>query len=266
MSIGKKVRMNRLFSHPSGRLCAVAVDHFIGYAEGLPAGLRRIEETLEKIVAGRPDSVTMHRGIAESAWEPFAGRVPFILQSSIARPDDSVCEQIADPVDAIRLGADGFAMAAFLRGTTEGAHLKALAECVKAAAVYEMPVIVHAYPRDFSDGPKISYTPEDIAWAVRCSLECGADIIKAPYCGDMEAFRQIVSACPAPIVAAGGPQTETLVESLSLLQQVVRSGAKGAVVGRNVWSLKNITGAVLALKAAIYEDKTPEEAAALAEE
>jgi len=38
MNIGKLIRMNRLFAHPSGNLCSVAVDHFIGYGHGLPAG------------------------------------------------------------------------------------------------------------------------------------------------------------------------------------------------------------------------------------
>ena len=42
MNVGKLVRMNRIFSHSSGRLCSVAVDHFIGYGHGLPDGLRRI--------------------------------------------------------------------------------------------------------------------------------------------------------------------------------------------------------------------------------
>jgi class I fructose-bisphosphate aldolase len=28
MNIGKRIRLNRIFSHPSGRLCSIAVDHF----------------------------------------------------------------------------------------------------------------------------------------------------------------------------------------------------------------------------------------------
>jgi len=47
MSIGKLIRLNRLFAHPSGRLCSIAVDHFIGYGEGLPMGLRQIQPTLQ---------------------------------------------------------------------------------------------------------------------------------------------------------------------------------------------------------------------------
>jgi len=110
MNLGKLVRMNRIFSHPSGRLCSVAVDHFIGYGHGLPEGLRQIQSTLASIVAAQPDAVTMHKGIAASAWRPHAGRMAMILQSTTARPDDSAREQIATPEEAVRLGADGFAV------------------------------------------------------------------------------------------------------------------------------------------------------------
>ena len=51
MNTGKLVRMNRIFSHASGRLCSVAVDHFIGYGEGLPPGLRHLAPTLAALVA-----------------------------------------------------------------------------------------------------------------------------------------------------------------------------------------------------------------------
>jgi len=61
MELGRLVRLNRLFSHPSGRLCSAAVDRFIGYDEGLPLGLRQLR-------AARPDAVTMHKGIAASCW------------------------------------------------------------------------------------------------------------------------------------------------------------------------------------------------------
>ncbi|MCZ7542932.1 MAG: hypothetical protein M5R40_05065 [Anaerolineae bacterium] len=124
MNTGKLVRMNRLFAHPSGRLCSVAVDHFIGYGHGLPDGLRDIAATLEAVVAGAPDAVTMHKGVAASAWQRFAGRIPMILQSVIGRPDDSAFELIATPEDAIFLGADAFAVAAFCARRDRGRVLE----------------------------------------------------------------------------------------------------------------------------------------------
>lgn len=260
MNTGKLVRMNRLFSHASGRLCSVAMDHFIGYGAGLPDGLRHIKTTLAAVAAAHPDAVTMHKGIAASAWGPYAGRVPLIVQSTAARPDDTAREQIADPLDAVRLGADGFAVAAFVRGVTEAAHLRTVADCVHQAIAYEMPVICHVYPRNSSG--KISFESEDIAWAVRCAVEVGVDVVKTPYCGDVKAYAQIIADCPVPLVAAGGPQTGTLREALEMMAQVVQSGARGATIGRNIWGFEQIGAAVRAFKAVIHDGKTADQALA----
>jgi fructose-bisphosphate aldolase, class I len=263
VNLGKLVRLNRLFAHPSGRLCSVAVDHFIGYGAGLAPGLRHITSTLAAVAAGRPDAVTMHKGIAASCWPPYAGKIPLIVQSTMARPDDSSREQAATPEEAVRLGADGFAVAAFVRGLTEGENIRVVADCVREAARFEMPVICHIYPRDVATG-KILFTPEDIAWAVRCAVEVGADVVKTPYCGDVEAFAQIVADCPVPLVAAGGPQSQTLRSALAMMAEVVRSGARGATIGRNVWGFGQITAAVEAFKAVLHDGRSAEEAMAAA--
>jgi fructose-bisphosphate aldolase, class I len=261
VNLGKLVRLNRLFAHPSGRLCSVAVDHFIGYGAGLAPGLRHIANTLAAVVAGRPDAVTMHKGIAASCWTPYAGKVPLIVQSTMARPDDSAHHQAATPEDAVRLGADGFAVAAFVRGPTEADYLRTVADCVREAARYEIPVICHVYPREVSTG-KILFAPEDIAWAVRCAVEVGSDVVKTPYCGDVAAYGQIAADCPVPLVAAGGPQSQTLHSALCMMAEVVRSGARGATIGRNVWGFGQITAAVEAFKAVIHDGRSAEDAMA----
>ncbi|MCG2684041.1 MAG: hypothetical protein L6306_10565 [Planctomycetales bacterium] len=230
----------------------------MAYGEGLPDGLRHIGATLAAVVAARPDAVTMHKGIAALAWAPHAGHVPLILQSTIARPDDSACQQIAEPVDAVRLGADAFAVGAFVCGATEAAYLRTVADCVHQAAAFEMPVICHIYPRDANG--KISFLPEDIAWAVRCAVEVGVDVVKTPYCGDVQAYAQIVADCPVPLVAAGGPKADSLRAALEMVAQIVRSGAHGATIGRNIWGFEQIGAAVHAFKAVIHEGQGPDEA------
>lgn len=253
MSLGKQIRLNRLFAHASGRLCGVAVDHFGSYGlEQLPAGLRTISKTVRALVAAEPDSITMHKGIAMQVWPEHAGKLPMILQSTIMRVDDSVYEIIAEPEDAVRLGADGFAVAAFLRGASEGRNIKAIAQVVRQAARWDMPVISHVYPRKFDGQVRVSFAAEDIAWAVRCALEAGSDVIKVPYCNDVKAYAQIVRECPVPVVAAGGPKTETHEQLLTMLRDIVKSGARGAVVGRNVWGTSQVTQSLLDLKAVIH--------------
>ena len=195
---------------------------------------------------------------------PHAGIVPLIVQSSAARVDDTACEQLATPEEAVRLGADGFAVTAFLRGTTEAAHLRTVASCVREAARYELPVVCHTYPRDMSELPKVSYAPEDLAWAVRCAVETGVDVVKVPYCGDVQAFADIVSDCPVPLVAAGGPRADTLDVAPATITDVVSAGARGATIGRNIWGFGQITAAVRAHKAIIHEGVTPQEALQMA--
>ena len=261
MNIGKRIRMNRLFAPPSGNLCSVAVDHLIGYDAHMPDGLRAIQPTLAAIVAARPNAVTMHKGLATSVWEPHAGLVPLIVQSSLARVDDRACEQVVTPEEAVRLGADAIAIAAFIRGPNEATKLRRVAECVREAARFELPVMCHIYPRDLSgEIPRVSFAPEDVAWAVRCAFEMGVDVVKAPYCGDRKAHAQIVAQCPVPLVAAGGPRAETLEAALSMIADVVRSGARGATIGRNIWGFDRIGAAVAAFKAVIHEGKTAQEA------
>jgi DhnA family fructose-bisphosphate aldolase class Ia len=60
--------MNRLFAHPSRRLCSVAVDHFFNYQSQMPAGLADMPRTLGEIVAGGPDALTMQKGVALHCW------------------------------------------------------------------------------------------------------------------------------------------------------------------------------------------------------
>jgi class I fructose-bisphosphate aldolase len=238
----------------------VAIDHFMGYARDLPDGLQHMAQTLAEIMAARPDAVTMHKGIASSLWAPYAGRVPLIIQSSFIRPDDSIFEFIATPEDALRLGADAFAVAAFVRGDTEARHLRVVADFVRQAGQLEIPLICHIYPRHMGGTPRISYAPDDIAWAVHCAYEVGADVVKVPYCGDLGAHAQIVADCPAPVVAAGGPKTETQEAALAMMTDVVRSGARGATIGRNIWGFDRVTQAVEAFKAVIHDGLSAREA------
>jgi class I fructose-bisphosphate aldolase len=262
MGLGKEIRLKRLFAHSSGRLCSIAVDHFVGYQEGMPEGLRDLPATLAKIVAGRPDAVTMQLGVATGCWPAHAGKVPLVIQSLMGRPDDTCDEVLATPEDAVRLGADAFAACAFVRGRTEDKHVRRVADFVRQARPWDMPVILHVYPRRFhADGSvEIVYDPENIAWAVRCGIEVGVDVIKVPYCGDVESFRQIIQACPVPIVAAGGPKAATLKDALSMAADIVRSGARGMTIGRNVWGIGEITKAVLAFKAVVHEQADPQKA------
>jgi class I fructose-bisphosphate aldolase len=263
MNIGKRIRLNRLFAHPSGRLCSVAVDHFIGYGKLTPGGgLSNLSDALQKIVAGLPGAVTMSKGTAMNCWEPYAGKVPLILQAGCFTADDRVIETMTDPEECVRLGADAIAIAIGIFGPNEGKFLKILGSGVTAAAKYDLPVIAHIYPRDFTHGAKIVHDAESIMWATRVGIECGADVIKVGYSGDVASFRQIVESSPVPVIAAGGPKAINLRAALEAMTAVVEAGGHGATIGRNVWGVEPITAALKAFKAVILDGISPDKALA----
>ncbi len=256
MELGKSIRLERLFSHPSKRLCSVAIDHFIGYEKGLPCGLTHLGRTLEQIMAGAPDAVTMSKGVAKSLWGPYAGCVPLIISAVQFRVDDSYLECVATPEEVLCLGGDAIAIAIGVRGPREGSYIKLLSDAVEQASRISLPVMAHIYPRDYTGStPCIVHDPENIMWAVRCGIESGADVIKVPYTGDVASFRDIVASSPVPVVAAGGPKAQSLEEAIAMMRQVVEAGARGATIGRNIWGWPNITQNLLAFKAAIHDVK-----------
>lgn len=260
MDLAKRTRLNRIFAHPSGRLCSLAVDHWLGYQKGLPQGLVNVPETLHKLMPGRPDAVTMLKGMAKGAWEPYAGRCPLIVSSYAFTPDDAVMERVARPEEALRLGADAIAVAIGVRGPKEAKYLADLCRQVEEALPLGLPVMAHIYPRDFAGEPRIVHDPENVLWALRCGIECGADVIKIPFTGDADSFREIVATSPVPVVAAGGPKCDTLRDALGLMGGVVASGARGATIGRNIWGDADPLAALLAFKAVIHDGASPEDA------
>jgi class I fructose-bisphosphate aldolase len=258
MNIGKQIRINRIFSHPSGRLCSVAVDHFVGYGKlTAGGGLSNLSIALTKIAAGQPGAVTMSKGTAMNCWSPYAGQIPLIIQSGCFTADDRIIECVTDAEECVRLGADAIAIAIGIFGPNEGRFIKILMDQVTKAAKYDLPVIAHIYPRDFSGAtPKIVFDPEGIMWAARVGIEAGVDVIKVGYTGDVHSFREVVDSSPVPVVAAGGPKAKNLRAALTAMAEVVQAGGRGATIGRNVWGVPKTTEALRAFKAVLLDGKS----------
>ena len=253
MGLGTAIRLSRLFANPSGNLFGIAVDHFVSYGNVRDGGLKDLPDAVARCMQGHPDTMTMTPGTAKHVWGPYAGQAALIIQASYWTPDDRIRDRLAQPADAVRLGADALAVAIGVRGATEGDFIRWLADAVRDAASYELPVVAHIYPRDYSDGVKIVFTPDEIAYAVRVGIETGVDVIKVGYPGDEKAFAEIIASCPVPVVMAGGPKEPTLKGALTQIHAGMRAGARGAVVGRNIWGEADMEHAARAYAAVIHD-------------
>lgn len=253
--LGKQVRLRRLFSHPSGRILAIAADHMINYPIGMPAGLRNMARTIEQIVEGQPSSLTINKGIALRYGQLFAGRVPLIVQMMALTPNGPGFADHAAVEEVVAMGADAVAVSMFVKREDELALMRHLAHVVRQAGQWGLLVIPHIYPLVQDEGQwSVSTKAEDLFYAARVGVEMGADVIKIPFTGDAESFRDLVSLMPVPIVTAGGPKCETLEAAEAMMREVAASGAAGSAVGRNVWGFSDIPEAIRRLKEALFEE------------
>jgi fructose-bisphosphate aldolase, class I len=257
VSLGKSVRLARIFSHPSGRLMSVAVDHFVGHSGTMQEGLHDLPRTIRVLVEGKPDAITMLKGVASACWTEHAGALPLIIQVGCFTLDDRIAEVLGGPSQVIRLGADAIAIAIGVRGLNEGRFLRYLSGVVDEAEPFGLPVIAHVYPRDFTDQPKVATDLDNISWAIRCAIECGADVVKVPYPEDITGFSDVISASPIPVLLAGGTRADTLEEALVQAQSGMAVGAAGVTVGRNIWGVENPQVAIRAFQGVVHDLMTP---------
>lgn len=263
MFLGKDVHLNRIINKKSGKMVAITVDHAI--SRGVLPGLVNISETIRKIAEAQPDAMTMHKGIAERIFQPYAGKISLFLKASSFAPYHMNYDiPTADVEEALRLGADAISVGVIVGGPEQMEQLSHLAKISKDASSYGLPLISHIYPR--GSEVKDPKDPDAVAYAVRAAAELGVDIIKTNWNGSKEAFKKAVQCCPARVVIAGGAQGNGLESYLKMTEEAMQIGVFGVTFGRCVFEDSNPTAAVQAIKEVVHNGKSAKEAMKLYEE
>jgi DhnA family fructose-bisphosphate aldolase class Ia len=256
--LGKKVRMNRLFNKKSGKILVIALDHAIGW--GMIDGIKKIDETLDKIIESEPDAITMQKGIIEKCFYRYAGKIPFIMKATSFAPFHATYDtQIGDVEEAIRLGADAIAVGCTVCGSEQAELLKQLGKITKEAALLGLPVVSHIYPKGDLIKSEERFLAKYVSYAARAAAELGVDIVKTFYTGDKDSYREVIESCPAKVVVSGGPKLPTLKDVLQMTQDAMDMGAYGVTYGRNVWQQDEPIKVVKALKMIIHENRKVDE-------
>ncbi len=260
MLMGKRVRLNRLLNEKSGRMLSVAIDHTVAY--GIIPGLEPVQDVVDKIVQGKPDSVTLQKGIFERCFEQHAGRVGIIMQSMAANPFEPDVEQpVADVAEALSLGADAISLAITFGGAGQGRLTSHLGHVVREARGAGLPVVAHCYPKGEFIPEDERLTAERVLYAARSGAELGVDIVKTFYTGSPESFAKVIEGVPTRVVAAGGPKQDTLMEVLVAVRGAIDAGASGVTYGRNIWQDPTPAAMIAAIKAVVHDGATPQEGA-----
>jgi predicted phospho-2-dehydro-3-deoxyheptonate aldolase len=257
--IGKTIRLERIINRNSGRTVIVPMDH--GITEGPINGLKDMQSTISKIVAGGTNAILMHKGIVSSGHRGAGQDVGLIIHLSGGTslgPDSNAKELVCSVEEAIKLGADAVSIHINLGAETEQKMLKQLGQVSEKCLNWQMPLIAMMYTR----GKKIKnqFDVNNVRHAARVGAELGADIVKCVYTGDTESFSKVVQGCPVPVVIAGGPKTKEDKDIFKMVDGALKAGAKGLSIGRNAFQHENPEKIVAALSKMVHENMTVEQA------
>jgi len=258
MNPGLETRLARLRIPGSDAYLCIPMDH--GISVGPLPGIVDLPATLDAIARGGASCVVFHKGNARFI-PPYADKLGFILHlsaSTSTNPDPNDKVLVTTVEEAIAHGADAVSTHTNFGSATESRQLVDLGHTITDAHRYGIPVLAMAYPRgkDIKD----PYRADLLALAARAAGECGADLVKVPYSGNVDSFRDVVKGCPVPILIAGGPHMDDDKRLLEIVAGATEAGAKGVSIGRNVFQHRHPDRIVAALRAILVDGEDAREA------
>jgi fructose-bisphosphate aldolase/2-amino-3,7-dideoxy-D-threo-hept-6-ulosonate synthase len=258
LNVGKRIRIERIFNRKTKKTVIITMDH--GLTLGTIKGLENIAETVNKVALGGANAVLMHSGMVEAGHRQSGKDVGLIIHLSGATnlssdPDRKVL--VCSTERALKMGADAVSIHINIGANQEPEMLQDAHKVVEDSRKWGIPLITMMYPR--GDKIKNENDPDAVNIAVRVGAELGADIVKTNYTGDIDSFKYIVKSVPVPVIIAGGPKMDKIVDILQVVYDSIQAGGSGVAFGRNVFQAKEPTKFVGALTKIVHENYTLEE-------
>lgn len=135
--------------------------------------------------------------------------------------------------EAVRMGVDAVKMLF----PWNMSNSERVAMCNRVGAViaqcdkWDIPLILEPVLIGAPRSEEVIVEEEKIA---RIAYDLGAHIIKIAFPGE-ERTKRLVEELKVPLVIAGGPLAGDPSETVDAVAQTIRAGARGVIVGRNIW-------------------------------
>jgi putative autoinducer-2 (AI-2) aldolase len=248
---GMQSRLARIFRPDTRRTVMLAIDH--GYFQGPTTGLERVDLSILPLLP-YADALMTTRGMVRSTIPP-ASRVPIVLRAS---GGPSVLRELSDErlavgmEDAARINAAAVAVQVFIGGEHETQSVRNMTRLVDAGQRYGIPVLAVT-----AVGKELTRDARYLRLATRICAELGAHVVKTYYCE--EDFDTVVSACPVPLVMAGGKKLPER-DALTMAYNAIDNGAAGVDMGRNIFQSDTPQAMIRAVGAVVHESVKPEDA------
>lgn len=248
---GMRARLSRVFDPRDGKTVMLAFDH--GYFQGPTSGLERLDRSILPLVP-QADALMCTRGALRTTVPADNGKGIVLRASGGPNVLNELSnEEIAVSIDdAVRLDAAALAVQVFIGGENETKSVRNLTTLVDQGQATGIPVLgVTAVGKDMVRDARY------FRLATRISAELGAAFVKTYYVE--EGFETVTSACPVPIVIAGGKKVEER-EALRVAYRAIDQGAAGVDMGRNVFQSEHPAAMLTAVRGVVHDGLTDAEA------
>jgi len=250
LDFGMRHRLGRIFDKGTGRTVMLAFDH--GYFQGPTSGLERVDLNIVPL-AQHADALMATRGIIRSVI-PAGDGTPLVVRAS---GGPSILKELSDEriamdiEDAARIDASAVAVQVFVGGPNETQSVHNMTQLVDAGLRLGIPVLgVTAV------GKELTRDSRYLGLATRIIAELGAQMVKTYYCE--EGFENVTSACPVPVIMAGGKKLPVL-DALTMAWKAVDQGAAGVDMGRNIFQRRDPAAMIAAVRGVVHEGLSPED-------
>ncbi len=249
--MGKLIRIERIINRNTKKTVIVPMDH--GVTVGPIKGLIDMGKTVDMVAEGGANAVVGHLGLPLYGHRGTGRDIGLILHLSASTslsPDPNHKVLVNTVQWAVKMGADGVSVHINVGAEDEAKMLEDLGKVAIECMEWGMPLLAMMYPR----GPKIEDEKEVemVKHAARVGAELGADIVKCPYTGSPDTFREVIEGCMVPVVIAGGSKTSD-EETLQMIEGAMQAGGAGISMGRNAFQHENPINLVKAACAIVHE-------------
>lgn len=254
-SFARKVRLRRLFGRADDRILIVPLDHSL--TDGPVIG-GSLDMVVGKLATNGVDAVVLHKGGVRHVrphWFADISLIVHLSGSTMHAPDPNAKYLVSSVEESLRIGADAVSVHVNLGSEDERGQIADLAAVADACDRWNVPLLAMVYPR----GPKIQNPrdPATVAHAASLAADLGADVVKTVYVGSISAMRDIVNSCPIPILTAGGPKLAEPTAVVAYVDEVLRSGAAGVAMGRNIFAAADPGSMARQISAVIHPASRP---------
>ncbi|MGH3640482.1 MAG: class I fructose-bisphosphate aldolase [Mycobacterium sp.] len=142
--------------------------------------------------------------------------------------------------EAVRMGVDAVKMLFpwNMSRSERAAMCSRVGKVVTACDAWDIPLVLEPVLMGAPRTEEVAVEEEQVA---RIAYDLGAHIIKIAFPGE-ERTARLVEELGVPLVIAGGPLSGEVSETVEAVAGTLRAGARGVIVGRNIWQRERSEG------------------------